>query len=60
VANTRDVVLPIKQYKASQKFKLMRRLYPSELIPFTFSESFKMVFNPKVLPELISSSSWHF
>lgn len=43
--------MPIKGYKCPHIFKLMRRL-PSEQLPLPFRESFRLVFNPRVLPEL--------
>lgn len=49
---TNDVVLPIKQYKSVQHFRLMRKLNATEQVPLPFSESFKLVFNSKVIGEL--------
>lgn len=58
---TKDVLMPIKEYKKYQKHQLMRKMQQIfNTIPIPFTESFILIFNPKVIPDNLSPLTMNY
>ena len=44
--------MPMKIYKRSYRFRLARKLSSTDSLPFSFRDSFRFIFNPKLITEV--------
>jgi hypothetical protein len=57
---TSEVVMPIKEFKSHESFRLMRRLLVYNYLPIQFADSFKLVYNSRNLPEALTSMNFQY
>lgn len=46
------ILLPMKSYKRTYRFRLARKMPSNDNLPFSYKESFRYIFNTKLMTEV--------